>query len=192
MSNQEIKNKSNTKEQAAVDKRRRFIKSAGIAAPVVLSLSSPSVFGALCLSEIMSGNQSHTGTGSCALGQNPVYWRNPANKTAWTAANFVYGNNSSATNCSAYNGGTRFNDSIAFGANALSTNPRMRELVCSSPTTLNAYLVAALLNASTPGSNYLYTAAQVRQLQKKTLGVPPNNSTNDSAVLNFLISTMNS
>ena len=39
MSNQEPHNQGKTKEEADVQKRRRFIKGAGVAAPVVLTLA---------------------------------------------------------------------------------------------------------------------------------------------------------
>lgn len=98
MSNQELQNQSGENEEAGVDKRRRFIKGAGIAAPVALTLTSPSVFGALCLSEMMSGNTSLTGTGSCDLGFSARVWGNPNGKVgeqstieAWNAIGFSYG-----------------------------------------------------------------------------------------------------
>lgn len=196
--NKQKLNEPSAHKEDGVEKRRRFIKSAAVAAPVVLTLSSPSVFGVQCLSQVMSGNVSHVDAGSCALGQNPFYWRNPANRTAWTTAGFKYGTKGEGANtCSNYSGGTAFN-AIASGSTILTSafpnsgvTTTMESLVCSSSNTLNAYLVAALLNASTPNSNYIYTAAQVRQLQAKTLGVPPNNSTVDTDVLAFLISTMN-
>lgn len=188
--NKQKLNEPSAHKEDGVEKRRRFIKSAAVAAPVVLTLSSPSVFGVQCLSQVMSGNTSHVVTGSCALGQNPFYWRNPDNKGAWTTAGFKYSKSGSGTNCSDYSGGTKFDATIAFDSGV---DDRMRSIVCnrSTTTTLNAYLVAALLNASTPNSNYIYTAAQVRQLQAKTLGVPPNMSTTDTDVLDFLKSTMN-
>ena len=190
--NKQKLNEPSAHKEDGVEKRRRFIKSAAVAAPVVLTLSSPSVFGVQCLSQVMSGNTSHVVTGSCALGQNPFYWRNPDNKGAWTTAGFKYSKSGSGTNCSDYSGGTKFKKAFIG-----SDETTMRSYVCTGSTSsdtavkLNAYLVAALLNASTPNSNYIYTAAQVRQLQAKTLGVPPNNSTNDADVLAFLISTMN-
>ena len=196
--NKQKLNEPTARKEVGVEKRRRFIKGAGLAAPVVLTLSSPSVFGAagFCLSQVMSGNTSHVVTGSCALGNNPSYWRNPTNKGAWTTAGFNYGTkgegNEGNNTCNNYSGGTKFKKAFIG-----SDETTMRSYVCTGSTSsdtavkLNAYLVAALLNASTPNSNYIYTAAQVRQLQAKTLGVPPNNSTNDADVLAFLISTMN-
>jgi hypothetical protein len=78
MSNQELQSQEKTTEEAALETRRRFIKGAGIAAPVVLSLANRSAFGAPCLSEQMSGNMSHHGTGSCLLGYAPCIWKLPA------------------------------------------------------------------------------------------------------------------
>ena len=43
----------NTKDNVSIKNRRQFIKTAGV--PVILTFSSPSVFGALCASEIASG-----------------------------------------------------------------------------------------------------------------------------------------
>ncbi len=193
--NKQKLNEPSAHKEDDVEKRRRFIKGAAVAAPVVLTLSSPSVFGAagLCLSQVMSGNTSDVVAGSCTLGNNPSYWRNltTTKKAAWTAAGFSYGTGS-GSNCSEYSNGTKFKNAFSGSDNAT-----MLSYVCTGSTSSNpavklkAYLVAALLNASTPNSNYIYTAAQVRQLQDKSLGVPPNNSTVDTDVLAFLISTMN-
>jgi hypothetical protein len=86
MSNQELHNQGEIKEEADVQKRRRFIKGAGIAAPVVLSLANRSAFGAAqqCLSQQVSGNMSHVGANSCASGYSPTLWRNPSVGTAIT------------------------------------------------------------------------------------------------------------
>ncbi len=197
--NKQKLNESAAHKEVGVEKRRRFIKSAGLAAPVVLTLSSPSVFGAagFSLSQMMSGNTSNVVTGSCTLGQNPSYWRNPAYKSYWPTS-FSYGTNGGEGNgngntaCGNYSGGTKFKN--AFSGNDSAT---MLFYVCTGSTSsdpavkLKAYLVAALLNASTPNSNYIYTAAQVLQLQAGTLGVPPNNSKDPAVVLAFLKNTMN-
>jgi hypothetical protein len=163
MSNQEIKNQGNTKEKAAVDKRRRFIKGAGIAAPVVLTLSSPSVFGALCLSQIMSGNESHIGADKCTLGQNPAYWSDPANKQ-WPSP-YAYSDNANTkmatqlqSSCSSYSGGTTFSE--AFGGRDIRP---MREILCENPDSSESRFVAALLNAN-KDSDYVLTSAQVIDL----------------------------
>lgn len=79
MSNQEPQDQDKTKVEADVEKRRRFIKGAGIAAPVVFSLANRSAFGAArqCLSQQISGNISHVGKGSCNAGKNPDAWKGP-------------------------------------------------------------------------------------------------------------------
>ncbi len=80
MSNQEPQNQDKINEDADVQKRRRFIKGASIAAPVVLTLANRPVFGAAqCFSQQMSGNMSHIGAGSCELGKNPFAWRGDFN-----------------------------------------------------------------------------------------------------------------
>ncbi len=188
MSNQEPQNPNPSTENAVVEKRRRFIKGAGVAAPVILSLSSPSVFGAAgqCLSQIMSGNASNNVTLSCALGHTPSYW---TTARPWPTG---LSPSSRGAGCSG-TGGTLFNAAAAFGVNPTSPIPSTSTLLtvlCSYPNSLDAYLVAALLNAKTLYSDYLYTPAQVVQLKKKTLGVPPLNSTADADVLAFLKTTM--
>jgi hypothetical protein len=75
MNNHECIDKAKDKFQCRQDSRRGFIKGVGLATPVVFTLASRSVLGAQCLSEMMSGNMSHTGSGSCVLGANPSSWR---------------------------------------------------------------------------------------------------------------------
>lgn len=79
MSNQEPQNQGKTKEEADVQKRRRFIKVAGVAAPVVLTLANRSAFGQAqpCLSQQISGNMSQIGQGSCESGMSPLEWKGP-------------------------------------------------------------------------------------------------------------------
>lgn len=170
MSNQKLQNQSEKKEDKGVNKRRCFIKGAGVAAPVVLTLTSPSVFGALCLSEMMSGNTSHTGEGSCRLGVSPGYWKNPVGNiepgvgtiAAWTAAGFSYGTyvSGQVSKCESYTGGSLFSDSNAFGGG--SSDP-MRKILCEQNGTELWHLVAAMLNAHYY-QNYILTPTQVKQL----------------------------
>jgi|AZII01.1.fsa_nt_gi hypothetical protein len=54
-----------------VDQSRRKLAKIGAAAPVIMTLASKPVFGAQCLSQMMSGNASVDVTGSCALGTSP-------------------------------------------------------------------------------------------------------------------------
>ena len=199
MSNQEPHNQGETKE-VGVEKRRRFIKGAGIAAPVILTLSSPSVFGALCLSQIMSGNESHVGTGNCTSGHTPLWWSNfttanlSAITAAWNATPYKFGNKSGfAQACGSYVNGTTFNATAAFGVSPLSpaaAAATMLSIICSSTTnaTLDAYLVAALLNASTPNSGYLLTPTQVIGMKtgSPAFSLPPGYTD----LLTFLKATM--
>lgn len=74
MNNQKL-HKQSAKESEGIDNRRRFIKGAGIAAPVVLTLASGSVFGAQCFSGLQSSNLSHhKKDDSCWGGQSPGFW----------------------------------------------------------------------------------------------------------------------
>ena len=196
MNGQEINSPSPAQEQSIAGKRRRFIKGAG-AAPIILTLSSPSVFGVptLCGSQIASGNQSHIVTPNCETGLNVAFFADPVNRAAWLKAGFDFGTlkdpKLTKPKCDDFKGGTTFNN--AFGTN-VSKDLTMREIICAEQAnpnnSLNAYLVAALLNASTPGSKYLFSVDQVKKLQNGSLGVPPNNSTNKSDVLKFLKLTM--
>jgi hypothetical protein len=93
MSNQETQNQDKTTEEVGVDKkRRRFVAGASVAAPVILTLTSPSVFGAgvqeACYSQQMSGNASGT-PASCTTGNSPQFWRD--NPQVWPAP-FTFGN----------------------------------------------------------------------------------------------------
>jgi hypothetical protein len=60
-----------------VDKSRRAFTRAGMAAPVFLTLASRPVLGAQCLSQMMSGNVSQIGDGSCEPGFGVETWSNP-------------------------------------------------------------------------------------------------------------------
>lgn len=77
MSNEELQSKELTTEDS-VEKRRRFIKGAGIAAPIVLSLANRSAFGQSlqCTSQQLSGNLSDPASaGSCESGSTPTQFR---------------------------------------------------------------------------------------------------------------------
>ena len=79
-------NEQTPHKEVGVEKRRRFIKGAGLAAPVVLSLANRSAFGAAqgCLSQLVSGNMSQAGAGSCSLGSSVVSW-NPTTPNIGTS-----------------------------------------------------------------------------------------------------------
>ena len=83
--NKQKLNEPSAHKEDGVEKRRRFIKGAGLAAPVVLSLANRSAFGAAkgCLSQQVSGNISEAGAGSCSSGSLVTVW-NPTNQTIGT------------------------------------------------------------------------------------------------------------
>lgn len=166
----------NTKENHSIEKRRRFIKGVGV--PVILTFASPSVFGVPCASEIASGNQSHTGDGSCTLGLSPVVLGNPANKDSWPLG-YVYGSlppgkskNSNTISYADYKIGnpTKFKD--VFGGN---DNTALSYYLGSggAKPTLEACLVAAVLNAALSKS-YPLTVDDVKKIQTGIVGVPSN------------------
>ena len=165
----------NTTENGSIKKRRQFIKAAGV--PVILTFSSPSVFGALCASEIASGNQSHTGDGSCSLGRSNAFWANPAHKDQWPTG-YKYGDlapkkgkNSFTNSYTDYINGTRFKDVFE----SRDTTTLLKHLGSGGQTlTLEACLVAALLNAVS-SKQYPLTVDDVKKLQSGKIGVPASN-----------------
>ena len=166
----------NTTENGSIKKRRQFIKAAGV--PVILTFSSPSVFGALCASEIASGNQSHTGTGSCVSGNDIAFWANPANKKQWpipyTPGVLPPGKskNSISNSYADYVRGTKFND--VFKGSDSTTLASHLESGAHNPT-LEACLAAGFLNANSI-RNYPLTSDDVIKLHAGILGVPSSKS----------------
>jgi len=158
MSNQEPQDPNKTTEETAVENRRRFIKGAGVAVPVVLSLTSSSVFGAdgqACYSQQLSGNLMSGKTLGCSKGYAPSFWRDPANRSRWPSipvppgagsSRYNYGTasgnppNPNPTGCGAFviASGTKFNDPVlgfvGVGSNAgtlTGTTASMRAALCS-------------------------------------------------------------
>ena len=205
MSNQEPQNPNKTTEEAAVEHRRRFIKGAGAVAPVILTLTSSSVFGQeLCLSQQLSGNDSQhpPGTGSCVLGYTPTYLKDPAKINLWQTAGFVYGTRittppNNGTLCTHYSGGTAFNAAIAFGPGPGCITPApsqpMRQLMCGASGSAQAIWAAAMVNSGLNTAhvlNYILTREQVLALWNGTCA-PPVGFNNDCAgKLLFLKKTM--
>ena len=68
--------KTGETESSAVNKRRSFLKKAGVTS-LVLSLPSQSVWGSSCtVSGNMSGNLSNPSQTGCRVtGKSPAYWR---------------------------------------------------------------------------------------------------------------------
>ena len=186
MSNQESQNQNKTTEEGGVDKkRRRFVAGASIAAPIILTLTSPSVFGGVnqaCYSQQMSGNVSGT-PGSCRTGVSPGFWRNPVGTVegvdtidAWTTAGFVYGNYDNKglkQRCASYSGGTKFSEAFPGSGD----NRRMREILCRDSHADKSsgvwHLVAAMLNAKFFNGTYILTPAQVIGIWNGSISVPP-------------------
>lgn len=174
-----------TSETADRENRRRFIKGASAVAPVILTLTSPSLFGGeLCLSQQLSGNVSGTPEGACIKGQAPSYWQNPLYKDSWPAG-FSYGtliSGRTGSVCGDFTGGTKFNDIIAYGSGSASA---LRALLCTSLTLTNSIWVTALLNAAA-FPNYVLTKQQVIDMNKGLLAPPapyPNNAEGKKAFL---------
>lgn len=64
-----------------VDVKRRSFAKAGMAAPVIMTLASRPVFGAQCLSEMLSTTISGSPGNHCAGGQSPGFWKKLTGKT---------------------------------------------------------------------------------------------------------------
>jgi len=130
---------SDKKEQEeGVDLSRRKLAKVGVAAPVIMTLASKPVFGAQCLSQMMSGNASQdVGDGSCSLGWGDGgAWKDPTTKSKWADALGMtvaqaYGTQVSGNDnpsCVQFEGGALFS---AFFDGAITAEP-MREVLCKN------------------------------------------------------------
>jgi hypothetical protein len=214
MSNQEPQNPDKMTEEAEVENRRRFIKGAGAAVPVILTLASPSVFGLAdgqaCYSQQLSGVLRPSQVGFCSKGYPPSFWKIPRN-VAFTsdpllnsgkwwgkipvpplAGSNVYKFGKSLdtvpnqTACGRYdNTGTKFNDTaLGFGG---ANSLSMRQLICGGTDTNpseGGAFVAALFN-SLYVPNYILPYEDVIKLYLGTKAVPPGYGSKKA----FLIST---
>jgi hypothetical protein len=164
MSNQKPQNQIKTTEEEGVEKRRRFIKGAAAATPVILTLASPSVLGTQieCLSQQLSGNASLNAP-ACQTGDGPVTWLS----NAWPST-FIKGTGSCTSGKSSFTGGTMFNS--VFGTPLLSKDKQMSKILCVSPASDEAVYVAAILNAQAIG--YVLDAGDVINLRRGTQ-LPP-------------------
>lgn len=168
--------KESTQSAGIVDESRRSLTKAGFAAPALITLASQPVFGAQCLSQMMSGNMSHVGDGGCALGWSPGGWKNPVGQingmdtiSAWTMAGFDYGTYSTGkpNKCghkvsngppkirvSNYPGGTAFNVTALGVAMDAGDGRSMQEILCRvddhlySQNKKKRHCITAFLNAS--------------------------------------------
>ena len=138
--------------------RRRFTRAGLLASPILMSVAARPVFGAPCISNMLSGNLSNPGRGQCVLGADPVFWRD---QQVWPALippdvpeAIVKSNNPSNDTCgncvSGGNwicGGTPFKNIFSGG------DPRpMYQILCedqdleNNPSEASAF-IAAILNA---------------------------------------------
>jgi len=124
-----------------IDSKRRSFAKTGIAVPVIMTLASRPVFGAQCLSEMLSTTMSGSPNAFCAGGQSPGFWKALTGATdpyfdmegtrapeAWDATLLSYGtlnpvcykSNGDPKSCNPnkwenYSGGTAYNSSFLNG-----------------------------------------------------------------------------
>lgn len=184
---------------AGADRTRRRLTAAGLGVPVIMTLASRPVFGAQCLSNMMSGNLSTPDNGTCSLGWSPGAWGNPGGEInavstldAWAKTGYSYGSYTSpankqgwgySRNASNYTGGTLMSKfTLDTGILApLGTDPltlTMRDVVRDETNApIARHLVCAYLNAllaqnSASGFHYILTPAQVLGLASGAIPVP--------------------
>jgi hypothetical protein len=206
MSNQEPQHKEKTMEEG-VEKRRRFIKGAGIAAPVIMALANRPAFGAVCtVSGFISvdpGNVSAQGhVVSVCGGRSPGKYKNPYNGSGSWPSGYNPGGPTSAVNPEGYQkrptpAGTLMKE--GFGYDGLLKDMTMYDVLwvngATDPNQLYAHLVAALFNAL----NGLYvnglTETEIKDMyqQMSTAGTyqaAPGVSWNAITLVGFLTQTM--
>jgi len=209
MSNQEPQNKSKTTEEAAVEKRRRFIKGAGIAAPVIMALANRPAFGAVCtVSGFISVDPANVSAQghvvSVCGGRSPGKYKNPYNGSGDWPSGYNPGGPTSAVNPEGYQKrptpvGTLM--SAGFGYDGLLKDMTMYDALwvngAADPNNLCAHLVAALFNAL----NGLYvnvnglTVTEIKDMyqQMSTAGTyqaAPGVFWNAATLVGFLAQTM--
>lgn len=181
------------KTSQGVSESRRALTKAGFAAPALITLASQPVFGAQCLSQMMSGNMSHQGAGNCSLGWSPGAWKNPVGQiagmgtiVAWTTAGYQYSDGNGATGdpnqCENYTGGTLFS-ATALSVLDFSESRPLRQILCEDNGSEKWHCVAAFLNASLsanlPSFKYILSVPQVIGLCDGSIPVPGGLALND-------------
>jgi hypothetical protein len=177
-----------TPQRAEVSESRRRFSRLGLGAPVVMSLVSRPVFGAQCLSNMMSGNLSDPTRGTCSKGWSPGGWKQPGGTIsnystvgAWSAAGYSYGTLIAGANpahISSYTGGTKTNDApFSTLLSGVTTVEPLRLYLKHNPGSLNSGIITAYLNAklsaAIPGTfHYALTPAQVQGLVNGTIPLP--------------------
>lgn len=177
-------------EESQVDVSRRHFSRLGAVTPVLLTLASRPVFGANCLSNMMSGNLSDPDRGQCSLGWSPGGWKNPNGQingmptiTAWQAAGYYYGelDGNNDRKCVKRNGKIKnkrecYSGGSVYGDTPLPGNDSRTLIEILGTNDIKKHYIAALLNASLSqsdsGFNYILTVDQVIGLCNRTIPVP--------------------
>ncbi|MDD2658235.1 MAG: hypothetical protein PHY54_00965 [Methylococcales bacterium] len=208
MSSQESQNQDiNTVEAGADKKRRRFVAGVSVAAPVILTLASPSVLGQVqCLSQQMSGNASQK-PGSCALGLSPGYWMNHTNWPSPYSYGTLKTQRTKTSTTPTITGGTKCLAAFGSAPGPWFTPDSKKEptnfnlqmsviLLGTDPNQPGAnfnggviwHLVAALLNAAN-SSNYVLTVAEVKGLWTGSTKPLPTYISSNANIIAFLETT---
>jgi len=197
MSNQEPQNKNKTTEETAVEKRRRFIKGAGIAAPVIMALANRPAFGAVCtVSGFISvdpGNVSAQGhVVSVCGGKLPSYWIN--NQDIWPSGYYpvpvIHTPPTPDTPATLMGGAFNFSGGLA-ASTLLSV---LQGTGGTDTDSVYMYLTSALLNAASPSFGYSLTVAEIQDMYKQifagTYLAAPGVSWTGAQLAGFLTQTM--
>ena len=213
---QDQKNTPDSGNPNAVNISRRNFSRLGAATPILLSLASPSVLGAPCLSNMMSGHL-YQDRGECSFGWSPGGWKNPGgSEPDWNSTPFVYGTydparsytkqNGTTQVCGTnkqnehecYAGGTTLAQALGFYGLAVPTAllslsgyslvAILNDNTGNSTGNFAGHFVAALLNASHSGITYVLTPAQLVEIYNDPSKIPEPYTGN---IGSFLDSTWN-
>ncbi len=193
--------KKGAEPNSSVNISRRNFSRIGAAAPILMSLASPSALGAPCLSNMMSGHL-YQDRGQCSPGWSPGGWKNVGgSEPDWNSTPFQYGiydpkatytqggsgkkkkcgrNSKNQPEC--YVEGTTLSEALGYYGLGC---PSGLVSVCHLPmaTILNenpggstgnfaGHFVAALLNASHSGITYVITPSQLVGLYNDPSTIP--------------------
>lgn len=183
---------------ATVNEKRRRLAKFAVGAPVLVTLASRPVFGAPCLSNMLSGNLSDPNRGQCSTGASPGGWGQPGGKIqnystieAWDAVQLSYGtyvpplsrnskgNNAGENQSANYkDGSTLSNIPAALNKGSLATSTPLRDILIEPQLNqLTRHLVCAYLNALLSEKlgttfSYVLTPSQVEGLASGATPLP--------------------
>lgn len=172
-----MKDEQNQANSASSQGRRKFLKGAAAATPVMMTVASRPVLGAQCTpSAWVSGNLSDHGPkrDTCG-GRSPGYWKNrfgdwPAGYDPGTCEKRSY-SGMGQNPCKATSDATRFNNVFNQGFNYYDGKTLMEVLWLegnADPHQFGAHIVAMLLNAAT-FDNYGMTEQQVKDMYNEII-----------------------